>query len=359
MANTIFIFLFSLIIFPYNGYADSVMSSDENSSDVEKQESVSQQEDSSLNEYTSEDIEIFNASERPDGRAPIGIRGDHVHEQGEFMVSVRTMMMRMRNKVREIRHVKSNDITTGIHKVNIDMWIGMLGLMYGLTDRWTAMAMVPYSLYNVSGGEVDHGFGNMSLSVLYAPLKEDSYKMVLSLEAFFPTGFNSISGVMEEKRKGKNIHYTFHSSTIGLRSTYAFLPKLSTLFYWDKISLGFQVGFKYSIKQTDQFGFEDVLESENHIWGAYNLSENLSVSLRGTHRSGRIAVFGKDFLLEEDRQLEKSRHSFLSSLGFNFIGTRFLAGHRLALEAGVSVYQNFREAMKQSFVVQLGWQKAF
>ena len=350
MVNTIFLLSF-LMVFSYNGYADSVMSSDENSSDVEKPESVSQPEDSSLNEYA-EDIETFDVDERPDGHAPIGIKGDHVHEQGEFMISFRLMMMRMEHKLERMRHMIHGSIPLVIKDVNMDMWMGMLGLMYGLTNRWTAMAMVPYSLYNVSGGEVDHGFGDISLSVLYAPLKEDSYRMVLSLEAFFPTGLNTLSGTMKEKWARKDISDNFFD-VMRTRSAYAFLPQLSALFYWDKVSLGFQMGFKYFIRTISASGFEDMLEPVFNMWGAYNLSENFSMSLRGAYQSYGIAVFSKA------SSFKHSEHSFFSYLGVNFIGTDFLEGHRLAFEAGLPVSQSTDIEMERSFVFHLGWQKAF
>ena len=354
MVRAIFIFLFSLMVFSYNGYADSVMSSDENSSDVEKQESVSQQEESFLNKYASENTEAFSVEDRPDGHAPIGIIGDHVHKESEFMVSFQTIIMRMGHELKEVQSSRSNEVINVNENVNVDMWMGMLGLMYGLTDRWTIMTMVPYSLYNVSGGEVDHGFGDISLSVLYAPLKEDSYRVILSLEAFFPTGFSTISGLME--RKGRDIHYTFYGSAIGgFKSAYAFLLKLSTLFYWDKISLGSQMGFKYSFDKSDEWGFWDALELLVDVWSAYNLSENFSVSLRGAYRGDYISVFSGYFL----SSLQDSKNSISSYLGVNFIGTRFLKGHRLAFEFGLPVYQNLIIGMKRSFVVQLGWQKAF
>ena len=359
MVRAIFIFLFSLIIFPYNGHADSVMSSDENSSYVEKQEDTRQQEENPLKEYASTDIATFSIDERPDGHAPIGIMGDHVHKEGEFMLSFRLMMMRMKHEVKEIRRAKSDTIINVDKNVNVDMWMGMLGLMYGLTDRWTVMAMMPYSLYSVSGGEIDHGLKDVSLSVLYAPLKENSYRMILSLEVFFPTtGFDdNISGIMEKKWNGEEIHYHFDGDVIGLRSAYAFLPKLSTLFYWDKLSLGFQLGFKYSFKIAqgdnlfllDKSEFVDVIEPATHVWGAYNLTENFSISLRGAYE-------GEVFIKESFSLAGHSEHSFFSYLGLNFIGIK---GHRVAFEIGLPAYEKYNIGMKIPYTLLLGWQKAF
>ena len=350
MKVTILIFLFSLMIFSYSGYADSNMSSDENSSDVEKQESVSQQEESS------EDMETFNIDERPDGHAPIGVVGDHVHDQGELMFSFRMMMRRTKygeRRVSGIRTPHKKEFITMDKDLRRDMWMGMFDLMYGLTDQWTVMTMVPYLLYDIRDGEIDHALGDISLSVLYAPLKESSYRMVLSLEVFFPTtGFDAmISGVMEQ-RGGKKIHYEFPRPW----SAYAFFPKLSTLFYLDQLSLGFLMGFKYFFTEDQFRQFEGVLEPTAHIWGACNLSKNFSVSLRGVYQGDDIAVFTKRALFE---RVLNSKHSVLTYLGLNFIGTDFLKGHRLAFEAGLSVYPNSLFKEEQSYVFQLGWKKAF
>ena len=40
-------------------------------------------------------LTISSVSSRPDGHAPIGVMGDHIHREGEIMFSYRAMMMNM------------------------------------------------------------------------------------------------------------------------------------------------------------------------------------------------------------------------------------------------------------------------
>ena len=95
MAKILFFFL---IFFVYTSNAGSEVLSDENKPDVVMQ-------DNELNEPSLVNTTVhFN--ERPDGHAPIGVIGDHVHKQGEFMVSFRLMMMRMEGVWSEDRGVK-------------------------------------------------------------------------------------------------------------------------------------------------------------------------------------------------------------------------------------------------------------
>ena len=76
--------------------------------------------------------------------APIGVMGDHMHENGEWMLSYRYMHMAMGGN-----RIGTNSITTAethqqfmVSPLDMDMGMHMLGAMYGLTDKLTVMAMV-------------------------------------------------------------------------------------------------------------------------------------------------------------------------------------------------------------------------
>ena len=66
-------------------------------------------------------------SSRPDAHAPIGVMGDHGHKQGEWMASSRLMFRKMRS-------------SSSSHR----MRMFLPEIMYGVTDKFTVMAMIPY-----------------------------------------------------------------------------------------------------------------------------------------------------------------------------------------------------------------------
>ena len=234
----------------------------------------------------------------------------------------------------------------------------MLGLMYGLTDQWTIMVMVPY-LYNsmkekyvYRNSELNFGLGDISLSFLYAPVETDLYRVVLNMGVLFPTG--SINKVPYLMQLGSG--------------SYAFLPKLSASYYWGKASLGSQLGFKYFM-HDNKYRYKEGHEFSAHVWGAYNLNKNISLSLRGAYHN-RQAIEGRDFYVQDmmfgmemspmDKVPFQDKDSVFSYLGFNLVGTRFLKGHRLAIEFGLPVQQWGRGLqMEEFYVAHLGWQKTF
>jgi len=89
----------------------------------------------------------FGKVSRPDGHAPISVMGDHMHKKGEWMLSYRYMFMDMDGNRDGTRRV-SDDAVLADYPVTprkMDMEMHMLGVMYGLTDRVTLMAMMPFA----------------------------------------------------------------------------------------------------------------------------------------------------------------------------------------------------------------------
>ena len=83
---------------------------------------------------------------RPDSHAPIGVMGDHMHKEGEYMISYRYMKMDMEgllngtNSVSEtgaLSHKRGDGTTHRIIPESMEMDMHMLGFMYGLKDNIT------------------------------------------------------------------------------------------------------------------------------------------------------------------------------------------------------------------------------
>ena len=89
--------------------------------------------------------------------APIGVMGDHLHPEGEWMVSYRYKRMEMEGNRIGTDDVSPEEIVTTIANPNappptlrvvpteMSMDMHMVGLMYGATDWLTLMAMGMYT----------------------------------------------------------------------------------------------------------------------------------------------------------------------------------------------------------------------
>lgn len=146
-------------------------------------------------------------SSRPDGHATISIMADHVHHQGEFMLSYRYMIMDMK----DLRQ-GTNDATIAsaytnymVTPLNMSMKMHMLGVMYAPSNKLTLLIMANY-LENAMNLQMRNGnvfqtsisgLGDISVAALYALLNKNRKAMhinwvfllqqeVLKKKAFYP-----------------------------------------------------------------------------------------------------------------------------------------------------------------------------
>ena len=78
--------------------------------------------------------------------APIAVMGDHLHKQGEFMVSYRYMDMKMEGLLQGDKDIALDDVLNNYMMAPkaMDMRMHMLGLMYAPSDDITLMVMLNY-----------------------------------------------------------------------------------------------------------------------------------------------------------------------------------------------------------------------
>ena len=81
--------------------------------------------------------------------APIGVMGDHLHAQGEWMLSYRFMSMRMEDNLRGSQSISPESIASAglnLRVVPVEMKtdMHMFGAMYAPSDKLTLMLMLNY-----------------------------------------------------------------------------------------------------------------------------------------------------------------------------------------------------------------------
>lgn len=77
---------------------------------------------------------------------PIDVLSTHIHPQGEWMISYQYMNMTMDGNRIGSQEVTAEEVLSGyrVSPTRMSMEMHMVEAMYGLTSRWTLMAMVPY-----------------------------------------------------------------------------------------------------------------------------------------------------------------------------------------------------------------------
>jgi len=88
----------------------------------------------------------FYPAESPDSHGPIGMMGDHTHNQGEFMFTYRYMRMFMEGNRDGTNNLSKSDVLRDFFVTPTEMTtqMHMFGFMYGLNQTATLTAMIPY-----------------------------------------------------------------------------------------------------------------------------------------------------------------------------------------------------------------------
>ena len=98
-------------------------------------------------------------------KAPIGVMGDHMHKEGEWMFSYRLMYMNMEDARSGTDNLSAQDVFDmgySMSPAEMQMEMHMLGTMYAPSDDVTLMLMANYVRKDMemvtSGGHgMDHG----------------------------------------------------------------------------------------------------------------------------------------------------------------------------------------------------------
>jgi len=135
---------------------------------------------------------------RADSHAPIGVMGEHLHKEGELMLSYRYMFMDMDGNRDGSRSVSTADVLEDfpVTPTDMDMEMHMLGAMFAPNDKVTLMAMIPYTVLSMNhetrmGQKFEtkaDGLGDLKLSGLVLLHENNNHKVHLNAGVSLPTG---------------------------------------------------------------------------------------------------------------------------------------------------------------------------
>lgn len=138
---------------------------------------------------------------RPDAHAPIGVMGDHIHHEGEFMLSYRYMNMHMDGNRDGTDSVSTREILlpNGSYRATpteMNMQMHMVGGMYAPRDWITLMVMFPFIVL-----DMDHetamgqkfttrskGIGDITTGALVRLFETDRHEMHANVAISWPSG---------------------------------------------------------------------------------------------------------------------------------------------------------------------------
>ena len=327
--------------------------------------------------------------------APIGVMADHRHGKGELMVSLRYMHMDMSGNRDGTDSLSPGEIATTVPNpfagnpgmpptlrvVPLEMPMKMLmpGVMYGLNDRVTLLAMGMY-LEN----EMEHvtyqggmgttrlgrfttesaGWGDTTVGAIIG-LDDGANKhgqVNLGLSLSLPTGSIVETGRVLTPMDMQPTLRLPYPMQLG-SGTYDLKPSLTARGRSGQWSYGGQVSGTIRLNENDEgYTLGDVYGAT--AWLAYEARPWISLSGRFKARSAG-QVNGRDpQIMAPVQTADPDNHggeTVEALIGMNLAGqSGALKGHRLAFELGLPLYRDLNgPQLETDLTFTIGWQKAF
>lgn len=317
---------------------------------------------------------MADASHQPDDHAPIAVMGDHNHKKGEWMLSYRYSQMSMsgnQDGTTELTPAQVRAQGFGMAPIEMDMEMHMFGGMYGVSDTLTVMAMLPYirkEMLMENGALArartsNEGFGDVKVSGLYtlaeAQKGDINHKWLMKFGLSLPTG--------EVDGRGTTLMGPGNKLPYGMQlGSGTFDPMFAVTYTQSRPEWSFGAQANTVIRLGEN---SEDYRLGNRVgattWVARNLNQNVSVSARLTGEVwGDISGEDSDLnpLMSPSMRADlRAGERLDASIGVNYMHqTGALAGHRLAAEFFVPVYENFDgPQLQRDYRLVLGWQKAF
>lgn len=308
--------------------------------------------------YTASSASADSKTKQPDDHAPIGIMGDHLHKQGEWMLGYHYKHTRTSGYRNGSGSVSNASVMAayGEAATEMDMGMHMFEIMYGISDNLTLMVMPHYMTMDMvhessHGGGHSHkhtvqGFGDTEVIGLYSILKhqgdEKSHKIHLNLGMSLPTGsidktftdhHNTVYRLPYQMQFGSGTYDPIIGATyVGESSEWSWGAQTMNYIRLGENDNGYRQGNKYNAT----------------VWLARNMNDVASLSLRLAGERWDT-VSGRDISLPLTTIAganpdELAGERVMAHVGFNLLGNAsqgVLRGKRLAAEFGMPVYQRF------------------
>ncbi len=277
----------------------------------------------------------------------------HTHERGEWMVGYSFMFMEMEGNRDGTRDLSPSGVLARgfmVSPTRMNMAMHMFNAMYGVTDRLTAMVMVPYIRKTMDHIRMDgvrfttksRGIGDVSASGLYELYRRDAHQVIGVLGLSFPTGSISESDNLPGMAAGVSTRLPYPMQ-LGSGS-FDLLPGMTYI--------GQRPGWQWGLHADGTVRLERNRHDyrlgnayEVSAWGAKKLVDWASASIRLVWDQwldihGADAVLNPAMVPTANPNLRAGRRLMIM-LGVNlFADEGRLKGLRGTLEGGIPAYQH-------------------
>lgn len=310
---------------------------------------------------------------QPDDHAPIGVSGDHLHKQGEWMVSYkfkRTTAEGMRVGTDSVSNA-SVMAAYGEAPVKMGMDMHMFEVMYGVTDKLTLMLMPQWMQMDMThasshGGGHAHtheitGWGDTELTALYSLYDSPEHKLHLNAGVNVPTGASDET-FLDHHNNPYPLPYNMQFGS----GTYDPIIGATYMGQADNWSWGAQTINYIRVGKNDD-GWRQGNKYTATGWAARNLTNFASLSLR-VEGEAWDDVNGRNRRLPYTtiagaQPYKQAGERALMHVGLNLVAPEsmgILAGHRIATEFGMPVYERYAGPQTETdYRLTVGWQKSF
>ena len=314
------------------------------------------------------------ATSCPDGHAPIGVMGEHGHKSSEMMFAYGFGEMDMRGLQSDTDAVETADVLKDFMMAPtvMDMRKHMFGAMFAPHDKIILMAMANYQQRHMEMegahmhaiGHHNHpvgthemssaGIGDIKLDSILTLWKRHNFEFLGNVGVSFPTG-----SITQQAEDGSILPYPMQlgSGSFEARPGVTFFETHGNWSYGGQLRGTFPLNTNAS-----EYRHGNTLTATT--WGARRVNNWISLSARllfshkgsitGKHPDldiNRSPTHRPDF--QENNRLDVAISSNL------IVPTGTLAGHRLAVEFMVPVYQKLTGTqLKSRWKLILGWQYA-
>lgn len=308
----------------------------------------------------------------PDGHAPIGVMGDHIHHSGELMLSYRYMEMEMDgnrdgSSERDPSEVLANFMVTPLRMTTK---MHMLGAMYAVSEQLTLFGMLPHiekdmdhvTRMGVNFKTESGGIGDVKLGGLYQIWGDGHQSAHLNLGVSLPTG--SINEKDSTPASGGVDVRLPYPMQIG-SGTFDLMPGVTWRGKSGPFSYGAQAKYTARMGENEnEYTLGDVFDITG--WGAYRIHDIVSASLRLAYKDwdnidGEDDVLTNvpDMMIPTVREDLRGGSRWDVGVGVNVAGNQnMLPGWRVALEYLTPIDQDLDGPQLQSdgmFVVGVQW----
>ncbi len=321
----------------------------------------------------------------PDRHAPIGVMGDHIHAQGEWMLSYRFMTMDMEDNLQGEDTISPQAIVTSITNpfpgpptlrvvpVEMTTQMHMFGLMYAPSDSITLTAMMHYldkSMDHITFAGMmgtdrlgsftteSSGIGDVTLALMWGLVNRYDHKLHLNIGLSLPTGdIEKEDDVLTPMNTRPTLRLPY-AMQLG-SGTYDLEPGITYTGYAGQYAWGAQYRATLRLGENDQdYTWGDIHNITG--WGSYRLSQWLSGSLRLTYRD-EDSIEGRDESISAPVQTANPDNYGGKRLDLGVgLNMALASGHRFALEYETPVQQDLNGVqMEMQSMLTFGYQYSY